>query len=388
MEQPRIALALNLQTGYCRRAVMGIALAAQRFDWVLGEFKAEKDTLDVIKSWQPTGVIGHILEPEFGRVLMDLGIPLVNISSSVADELPIPCVDSDHASVGKLAARYFWDSGTRNFAFFGSHKASFSIDRERGYREFLEKVNAPVSAFYSDYTIRPPFEKDVATSRQQLSQWASSLPTPTGVFCSNDEHARLLGLVAAELGIEVPAQLQLLGVDNDKTICHLSNPPLSSVDNPAEEIGYRAAMMMVDMIKQPGRRPDNQQVEAIRIISRKSTDRFAIKDSSLRRALRYIERNLAREELSVDRVARESGLSRRSLERKFNAVFDSTVLGVIHRLRIEKAQQLLRDTDLSVHHIAIDCGFSNHRRFGIVFKKLTGLLPLGYRNYYESDSRG
>ena len=155
MSPVRIALLLNLQTGYCRRAVRGIVAFGAELDWVVEVFAASNSSLRQLATWRPDGIIAHVLDPEIGKAVEELGVPTVNISSSVPD-LSFPTIDSDHEKLGGMAADYFWNLGMRNFAFFGAADFGHSRDRETGFVRYLEEKNQTVATHYSGYTLRPP----------------------------------------------------------------------------------------------------------------------------------------------------------------------------------------------------------------------------------------
>ena len=104
-------------------------------------------------------------------------------------------------------------------------------------------------------------------------------------------------------------------------------------------------------------------IQPVHVVERPSTDRFAVDDALVQKAIAFLKRNLREVGMGVVDVSEYLGVSRRSLERVFSSALGMTVLGAIHRLRIRSAKSLLSNTDLSTATIAAECGFSNHRRF-------------------------
>lgn len=365
---------------------MGIALYGRERGWLLEEMPAHVDSIERVMASAPDGLIAHVLDEPLGHVLENCGIPAVNLSSN-QETLTLPTIDADQTAVGEMAAKYFWELGYRNYAFFGSASAAFSRQREAAFRQWLSDKEIRFSATHIDYTLRPPFEHRMQQAEQSISEWLVTLVKPVAIFCSNDEHARLLSSLCQVSGVRVADEVALLGVDNDETMCLLSSPPLSSIDNPGEEIGYRAAAMLDNMITNGIRKLPSERILPIRIIERASTERFAAQDTVAQKAITFINRNLRNPNLSVDAVAEHVNVSRRSLERTFEKRLGLTVLTVTQRARIRKAKSLLRESDLPVQVIAAECGFSNHRRFGIVFRAFTEMTPSEFRNFYEFDKR-
>jgi YesN/AraC family two-component response regulator len=101
-------------------------------------------------------------------------------------------------------------------------------------------------------------------------------------------------------------------------------------------------------------------------------------DSSLGRALTFIEANL-HAHLSLERVAREAGMSKFHFCRHFKAVVRMSFREFLARRRIERASVLLRDRKRSVTEVYLEVGFKDLSHFGRVFRKVTGQPPSRYR---------
>ncbi|MGC6457557.1 MAG: substrate-binding domain-containing protein [Akkermansiaceae bacterium] len=385
----RVALLLNLQIGYCRRAVTGIAAFAEKQGWLIEEMPATLESGERLARSRPDGVIAHVLDAPFAEMLAEIDCPVMSISSNISS-LPFPAVDVDHVAVGRLAADYLDRLGRVNFAFFGSRTAGFSLDRELGFAEVLKSRGHTISRHYAGYVLRPPYDEYSKGSEEEIRHWLGELPKPAAVFCSNDEHARLLGFICQSGDISVPEEVAILGVDNDLTICSLGSPPLSSVDNPAEKIGFRAAAILHDRMMGSEVKDKVVLVPPAQVVERPSTDQFAVNDEVVAKTIAFLKRNLRDGELDVGNLANHVGVSRRTLERAFSNTLQMTVLGAIQRLRIRRASSLLSNTDLPIEIIAGECGFSNHRRLGIVFKGEMQKTPTQFRqaNRFSRDDVG
>ena len=382
----RVALLLNLQIGYCRRVVTGVAAFAEKQGWLLEEMPANPESKDRLVRSKPDGVIAHVLDRPFAEMLGDLECPVVSVSSNLSP-LSFQSVDVDHLKVGRLAADYLIGLGRTHFAFFGSSTAGFSVDRERGFSEELEERGFEMVSHYAEYVLRPPYDQYSKGAEEEIRDWLRSLPKPVAILCSNDEHARILSFLCRSDGIVVPDEVAILGVDNDRTICALGAPPISSIDNPAEEIGFRAAGFLDLQIRGKGRKDKVELVAPAHIVERPSTEQFAVNDPTVAKVISFIKRNLRDVGLGVDTLAGYAGISRRSLERAFSKVLGMTVLSAIHRLRNRRARSLLYNTDLPVETIAGECGFSNHRRFGIVFRNQMRVTPSRFRQMSRFQKR-
>ena len=162
---------------------------------------------------------------------------------------------------------------------------------------------------------------------------AAELSKPVAVLADHDVAAHDLADMCQLLGLRVPDEVAILGVDNDELECQLAFPPLSSVAIPAERIGFEAATLLDRMLS--GQRVSNEAVylPPVRVVTRHSTSMFAVDDPIVTAALHYIRNHLA-EPLNVSTDAAESwfagGCSNRS-----SAPLGRSVLAEIHRARVE-----------------------------------------------------
>ena len=170
----------------------------------------------------------------------------------------------------------------------------------------------------------------------------------------------------------------MLGVDGDDFECRMCEPPLSSVANPAVSIGRRAAEMLTELMSGQSPKPQRVSLSPPRVIVRGSTDALAAVDPVVRAALSLIRERACRGLLAED-VHAEIECSRRQLERRFRDTVGRSVLQEIVRVRIERAKELLAETQLGVTTIAERSGFSGPKRMATVFSREVGCAPLEFR---------
>ncbi len=374
----RVALLMGQDLGYCRGVFRGIhAYAVHQRRWILRDSPPDAQILPSLREWQPQGIIAHLFDGEFARRVMALRKPLVNITNTLA-RLKAPLVEVDHLRVGQLAADHFLQRGYVNFGYFGSGWTGFSKQRERGFREWLAKTGHTPSSCYADYLPRPPLVASWKRVDRQVRDWLLALPKPAAVLASNDVPARYLAEMCRALGLLVPEEVALLGVDNDELECLLCHPPLSSVVNPAEQIGYEAARLLDRLMsgRQPPRRPIH--VLPTHVVTRQSTDIVAVADPDVSQAAAFI-RDHAAENIGVADVVLALSMARRRLERRFRGCLGRTILDEIQRVRVERAKHLLAETDLPIPVVASRSGFSTPQRLAAVFRRATGQSPTAYR---------
>ncbi len=104
-------------------------------------------------------------------------------------------------------------------------------------------------------------------------------------------------------------------------------------------------------------------------------------------ALRFI-RELAHQPIRVTDLLRKVPTSRRYLERRFRKLLGRSILDEIRRVHVERASQLLVQTDLPLHSIAERSGFTDAKRFSAVFRQMMGLTPSAYRQRLRCGNPG
>jgi AraC-like DNA-binding protein len=117
-------------------------------------------------------------------------------------------------------------------------------------------------------------------------------------------------------------------------------------------------------------------LEAASVID--AADRYTA-DGSVRRAIEYMELHLT-DPPSVDAVAKVLNCSRAKLFDIFKRSTGMTPVDFWQRLRIDRAQKMIRYTDKSITEIAFDCGFSTSQYFSTVFRRYSGCSPSDFRS--------
>ena len=100
-------------------------------------------------------------------------------------------------------------------------------------------------------------------------------------------------------------------------------------------------------------------------------------------AVKYVEDNIARSDLSVEELSHELGMSRVHLYKKLVSITGKTPIEFIRVIRLKRAAQLLRQSQQNVSEIAYQVGFNNPKYFSKYFKEEFGMLPSVYQNSDE-----
>jgi LacI family transcriptional regulator len=197
-------------------------------------------------------------------------------------------------------------------------------------------------------------------------------------MATNDLLGQQLLEACQRLSINVPEEVAVVGADNDEPICRIAYPPLSSVIINDHQRGYEAAALLDRMMRGEHPPKDPIYVQPAGVVARASTDILAIDDAAVLRALRYL-RERATEEIGVDDVVKAVPVSRSVLERRFRKVVGRTINNEIVRLRINKAIELLTQTELEIKVIAHKAGFGSQSYMNAVFQSKVGKTPGSYR---------
>jgi transcriptional regulator GlxA family with amidase domain len=108
-------------------------------------------------------------------------------------------------------------------------------------------------------------------------------------------------------------------------------------------------------------------------------------DTAIRKAQEHIEKNI-HEKITVDELADTFGVGRRTFERRFKQATRNSVLEYIQRIKIEAAKRSFETSRKNINEVMFDVGYSDTKAFRTIFRKITGLTPVEYRNKYNKQS--
>ncbi|GAB3968370.1 helix-turn-helix domain-containing protein [Spirosoma terrae] len=127
-------------------------------------------------------------------------------------------------------------------------------------------------------------------------------------------------------------------------------------------------------------------------IDRESQSPFTIfqgqkshEDESIKKAQEFIEANF-QEKITVDQLASMFAIGRRNFERRFKKATSNTISEYIQRVKIEATKKGLETSMKTINELMYDVGYNDTKAFRTVFKKITGISPIDYRNKYNKAS--
>jgi LacI family transcriptional regulator len=374
----RVALLVDTSTSWGVRLIKGINRYSQEVgNWLIHvEPRGRYEIFGLPTGWSGEGIIARITREELADEIVATGLPAVNLSWYPYQGPLIARCTVDEQESGRMSASYFLSNGFERFAYCGP------IDRPGYVDRFAESYKAVLAAAGHECHLYapPPGETKRAWNVHlaSLVKWLRSLPKPVALLCWNAARGRQVTEACHYAGLRVPDQVAVLGGEYDELMSHISNPPLSTLDQPSEQVGYAAAEMLASMMA--GRKPPAQPLlfAPTRIIVRHSTDTLAIDDDVVREALELI-RQRAPQGISVGEVVRKLSVGRRTLEQRFLRLLGRTPAAEIRRVRIEEAKRLLIDTDKAMGAVARASGFSQLDMFSRAFRRVVGMPPSEYR---------
>ncbi|HXX92387.1 MAG TPA: DNA-binding transcriptional regulator [Planctomycetota bacterium] len=369
MARPHVALIVESSIAYGRGVLRGIArYLRERGPWSIFLEQRELGAAlpDWIGRWKGDGIITRSDDPRIART----GLPAVGLFDRVETQAGLPMILNDNRAVGRVAAQHLVDRGFRHLGYIGIRGEHWSDERLRGVQEVARGAEAT-------FAVHPAGGRWEA-QQERLRKWITSLPKPVGLVAANDIHGLRALDACRRGGLAVPEEVAVVGADDDRELCELSDPPLSSVAFNPERVGYEAAGLL-DRLMKGGRPPREPSLVApLGVSTRQSTDILAIADPYVARALHFIRRN-ALEGIHVRSVLGEVPLSRRALEHRFRKLLGRTPKAEIQRLRIERVKMLLTSTDLPIRRISDQLGFHQPSYLSALFRKATGQSPAAFR---------
>ncbi len=108
-------------------------------------------------------------------------------------------------------------------------------------------------------------------------------------------------------------------------------------------------------------------------------------DTAILQAQLFIEENF-QGRITVDELADRYAMGRRSFERRFKKATSNTVVEYMQRIKIEAAKRSFESSRKNINEVMYDVGYTDTKAFRTVFKKITGLTPIEYRNKYNKQA--
>ena len=380
----RIALLLESDMAFDRAIARGVGdYIRNHSDWIILMDPMTEPSMDGLKHWEPDGIITSIHLPQIDQIAKLKKIPKIGFGSyseKLDGHLDFPIVTSDQYAIGKMAAEHFINSGLKEFAFCGGlETAPWCQQRCKGFIETVENKGFKCNVFKAEGIKSFSMPEAIVA----LSKWIKYLPKPTGVFVFFDGWARWVLDACVIQNISVPQELSVLGVDNDRWLCELSQPKLSSISVNAPYAGYKAAQLLDMALNGESIKDKIHYILPDNIVSRDSSDHMLFESQEVSIALRYIKEH-ACDPISTNDVLRVTGMSNSTAYRKFLKAIGHSIHSEIQRVQMDRVKELLTKTNFSIKQIAAQSGIENVRYLTQIFRDQTGQTPTEYRRTQSS----
>ncbi|MFT3789099.1 MAG: substrate-binding domain-containing protein [Tepidisphaeraceae bacterium] len=358
----RVGVIVNNVGGYSRGVIRGITSFAYARAWTCRVQGVNDESIDK-RLDEFDGLIVQTATPQQSKAMAALNIAIVNVSSKLELQ-QFPSVVSDDVAVGRLGADHFLQRGHHRLVYFAPEDRQYARLRHAGFHQRVRET-------------RNATEERVTTERE-LTRVIEQREDRLAIMACNDRAALVVLERCRAMKVRVPDEVAVLGVDNDDLVQSLAYPPMSTINTARERIGFEAASMLERLISGQALPARSVLIPPQSVIVRRSTDVLALDDTEVADAVRYIHAHAGRP-IGVNDVLREVPLSRRQLERRFRIALGRSILDEISRCRIERAKQLLVDTELTLPQVALASGFRSASYFSVVFGKLAGTTPGSFR---------
>ena len=195
------------------------------------------------------------------------GVPIVLLNRSSVYRR-FSSVLGDNLQGGEIAGNYLIDLGHTQVVHITGPRAHGNLtDRAKGFlKAFHDRGLSEPEVIYGEHTFPGGYE-----SARRLLEADRKI---TAIFAGNDVLAFGCIRAAIEKGIRIPDDLSIIGFDNVE-MSQITNPPLTTIDQPKYEIGKAAIEMLLNVMAKDGIREPEHRVIGVRLIERQSCRRIS-----------------------------------------------------------------------------------------------------------------
>lgn len=258
-------------TDYYNLLMAGIekSTMSHNFDMLLSTYGNDEPQVDYLRLYYQRKVDGLILiTPDLKNPQLK-DIPKKNIPGVIIGDRPnrntISSVDTDNMEGMCQVTEYLIGKGHRDIAFIkGSNTVRNASDRFKGFTETMKKNGL---AIHKQWIFDGDFTPE--SGRQALQKLISTGKIPSALICANDLMALGALAEAKNFKIRIPQDLAITGFDGIGMTA-FTDPPLTTVRQPLFEMGFTAAELLFNKIKDPKQLPESK-IFQVEFIERKST---------------------------------------------------------------------------------------------------------------------
>ena len=356
----------------------GIYRAALDRGWNVRRFdiRSAAQIAETLGYWRPDGCIvdaaaDNVVLPR--KVFGSTPVVYLDCAPRFSADGRSSCVIQNAEAIARAAAEELLKNDPKSLVYAAWPERQFwSEMRGEAFRRILKRSNRQVIAFRSERI------EDHRSVLDNLIIRLRDLPRPIGVFAATDTMSEQVLLAARQIGLSVPDDLLIIGVDNEEFVCENARPTLSSVSPGFERAGRQAVAILARLLLKPNRPPIVEKFKGAKAIIRSSTRLSERQDQTVIRALDHIRKH-ATEGLAAAQVLALFDCSRCLAERRFRTVTGHSILDEIHAVQIEAAKKLIVKPFQKLDSIPQFCGHTSVAFFQRLFKRETGLTMSEWR---------
>ena len=373
-KQRRVLLALGL---YDYRLHQGIEKYARQQGWHLyANFTREKL---VPWGWEGDGILAWLgAGDDLAEFVSNCRRPTVDFSLR-RPHLSNARVLEDHAHAAQLVADHFLTRGFAHFLYYSDADNWSYEERGHGFVRALKKANHACT--WLRWFQSPAFTTgrgEWKSKRKWLAAEMKKAPKPLAVFAANDQQALDVLESCENLGVAVPEEVAIVGAENYLLAPEAMRTPLSSVDTNLQNLGYRGAELLDQLMDGRPIPAQPLRVPAAGVIARRSSDILTIKHAGVAKSLRFLWEH-GHEPICIKDLEQVSGMSRRGMHKAFLDHLQRTPGQELQRIRIEHAKKLLTESSQKIEPLARLCGYQSINSFCVAFKRATGVSARQFR---------
>lgn len=296
----------------------------------------------------------------------------------------VPAVLPDHTDYGRRAAEHFHERQFHDVAYIGRDPWGDMQPLYEGFSQRAEELGMNCHLLRLKETRKDKTSADKYRNRlAEFGEWMKNVPLPLGLLASGNFEAAQVCFMVAQMGLDVPTDVAVLGRGREVDICEGAMPPVSSFEDDRNAQIHAACELLERWLNGEPPPKEPVMIPPGAIVERQSTRVLAVAEPVVARALRFIWDHFD-EPLTVNDVAEAVAVSRSKLDRLFRLHFPRGVKEELNRKRLEKCREFLRDTDLDMAKVAAATGFRSAEYLREAFRREFAIPPRQFRERHRS----
>jgi DNA-binding LacI/PurR family transcriptional regulator len=231
---------------------------------------SERHILDLAYGGTARGamILSSKLPEVDGRSLANAGLPIVSMLLDMSDSGVSSVVTNDREAVREVTAELV-RLGHRRFLYLAGPEGNYhDVERYGGVLEALE-----AAGLSEDAVVRSggklDYHKGFEIGVQAANDFAALAVKPTAVIATSDDMAISFISSVQRAGVAIPGELSIVSFDGSP-VCEFSSPPLTTIEQPVEEMGQAAVAILLDAVNRSGNSPVVRTVVRSKLILRES----------------------------------------------------------------------------------------------------------------------